>query len=57
MKVLFEQVAKENNQLIEGLTKNHLRVIAKGSNDVIGEVINVKINKVTNEYLEGEILL
>ena len=52
--VLFEQKIDENHY--EGLTSNYIRVIVKSESDIEGKILNVKIAKVKDEYIEGNLV-
>lgn len=54
MKVLFEQSVDSNNY--EGLTNNYLRVVVSSDKDLQGEILNVLIKEVKNEYVIGELV-
>ena len=56
MPVLFEQNVKENENLMEGLTPNYIRVQCPGNNKLKGEIADVKILQALNGYVTGEIL-
>ncbi|MEF9992011.1 MAG: tRNA (N(6)-L-threonylcarbamoyladenosine(37)-C(2))-methylthiotransferase MtaB [Romboutsia sp.] len=49
--VLFEQNILENKY--EGLTHNYIRVVVDSGKDIQGQIHNVKIVTVKNEYVEG----
>lgn len=53
--VLFEQKSKYKDGYIEGYTKNYIRVIAKGDENLEGEIKNVSILSRDKENLIGEI--
>ncbi|SHG90934.1 tRNA (N(6)-L-threonylcarbamoyladenosine(37)-C(2))-methylthiotransferase MtaB [Tepidibacter thalassicus] len=49
--VLFEQ--KLENGYYEGLTPNYIRVLVKEEEDIEGKILNVKLNKIKEEFVEG----
>ena len=51
--VLFEQVQGE---YAEGLAGNYLRIYAKGTEDLTGEIRNVKITEYKDGKIYGEII-
>lgn len=52
VKVLFEQTAQD---MIKGHTTNYIEVVAKGSKDLLHNIVDVKIQKTQDEMLFGEI--
>jgi threonylcarbamoyladenosine tRNA methylthiotransferase MtaB len=54
--VLFENKLDENKEYIEGYTANYLRVIAKGDLSMKGQIYLVRVIKILEDYLEGEII-
>ncbi|RXJ95087.1 tRNA (N6-isopentenyl adenosine(37)-C2)-methylthiotransferase MiaB [Malaciobacter molluscorum] len=52
--ILVESL-KPNGE-VSGYTDNYLQVFAKGSDDVLGKFVNVKITDVTRTALKGEII-
>lgn len=56
LNVLFEEQSKEKMDFIEGYTTNYIRVVAKGDNSSVGEILPVKIEEVYGENLIGKIL-
>lgn len=57
MDVLYEQEMPGKKGYIEGLTKNYIRVMAKGSIDMKGALKATKLEKISGEMFEGNILL
>ena len=55
MPVLFEQEIKNKKGIISGLAPNYINVHAKSDNSIIGKIIDIKILKTYEEYVEGEI--
>lgn len=53
--VLFEEVSKDEIGNIEGYTSNYIRVRAKASSDLIGEIVDVNIKTNKDYYLLGHI--
>lgn len=56
LEVLYEQEMQGYPGFIEGLTKNYMRVMAKGDSDLKGALKMTKLDKVTNGIFEGNIL-
>lgn len=56
LEVLYEQKMQDYPGFIEGLTKNYMRVMAKGDSDLKGALKMTKLDKVTNGIFEGNIL-
>ncbi|WP_427339532.1 tRNA (N(6)-L-threonylcarbamoyladenosine(37)-C(2))-methylthiotransferase MtaB [Caloranaerobacter sp. DY30410] len=56
MDVLFEEEVKGKSGLMEGYTTNYIRVMAKGDISIEGEILPVKMNKISGENLIGEIV-
>nr|WP_312576341.1 tRNA (N(6)-L-threonylcarbamoyladenosine(37)-C(2))-methylthiotransferase MtaB [Sedimentibacter sp.] len=52
MSVLVEN--QKDNNLYEGYTTNYLKVLIKSNNNIRNKIIDVKVNKVSNDYLESE---
>ncbi|HSQ33808.1 MAG TPA: TRAM domain-containing protein, partial [Peptostreptococcaceae bacterium] len=52
--VLFEKKIDENHY--EGLTPNYIRVLVKSDFDIEGKILNVKITKSKDEYIEGNLI-
>lgn len=53
--VLFEQeISYEGGDYMEGHTCNYIRVLCKGDNNLKGEIINVRLKKVIEDYVLGE---
>ena len=56
LNVLFENYYDKDNDIIEGLTDNYIRVAAKGTDDFIGKIITTRINQMDNDIMLGEIV-
>lgn len=54
--VLFEEKTKRKNDTYEGYTTNYIRVEAPSPNNLIGEIIDIKLKDVENISIKGEIL-
>lgn len=57
MEVLYEQRLHGKDEYMEGLTKNYLRVIAKGDIELKGCLKITKLEKINGALLEGKISL
>lgn len=55
LSVLFEEENKKEPGYIEGYTTNYIRVKVKENQDLLGKIINVKINSKKDEFLLGKI--
>jgi threonylcarbamoyladenosine tRNA methylthiotransferase MtaB len=51
LSVLFEQEVKDEKGLYEGLTPNYIRVICPASSELIGNIVDVKIEKAYSDYV------
>jgi len=51
--VLFEHETKTNKGYYEGFTPNYLKVVCRGTNEIKGRIINVRMDKVSGEIIEG----
>ncbi len=56
LKVLFEAHYDRNNNIIEGLTENYIRVAAPGNENYIGKIVRTNITGIKNDIMSGEIL-
>lgn len=56
-KVLVESISKGDEEYLTGRTEHFRLVHFKGAEDLIGEMVNVKINSVKTFHMEGEIVL
>ncbi|HHV59989.1 MAG TPA: tRNA (N6-isopentenyl adenosine(37)-C2)-methylthiotransferase MiaB [Clostridiaceae bacterium] len=56
LEVLVEGASRNNPAALTGRTRTNKIVNFKGSNDLIGKLVNVKINKIQTWSLEGEII-
>ncbi|CAL4324244.1 tRNA-2-methylthio-N(6)-dimethylallyladenosine synthase [Buchnera aphidicola (Eriosoma grossulariae)] len=55
-KVLVEQISKKNCSEVYGKTENNRIVTFKGSKNLIGKIINVKIIKIHSYSLKGQMI-
>lgn len=53
--VLFEEESKKEKDYIEGYTTNYIRVKVQQKPDLLGKIVDVKINSMKDEFLLGEI--
>ncbi|ACL76583.1 tRNA (N(6)-L-threonylcarbamoyladenosine(37)-C(2))-methylthiotransferase MtaB [Ruminiclostridium cellulolyticum] len=56
MEVLYEQEMQGKEGYIEGLTKNYIRVMAKGDSNLKGKLMETKLYKVNGTLFEGNII-
>lgn len=56
MDVLFEDILDKDKRIITGFTSNYIKVAAKGSKNLIGEILPVKIREIKNDIVFGEII-
>lgn len=56
VEVLFENHYDSDKNILEGLTPNYIRVAAKGTGGLIGQIIKIKIDKMKNDIMFGEIV-
>ncbi|NMA87225.1 MAG: tRNA (N6-isopentenyl adenosine(37)-C2)-methylthiotransferase MiaB, partial [Tissierellia bacterium] len=54
--VLVEEVSKNNENVLSGRTRTGKLVHFQGSKDLIGEIVDVKIDKIKSFTLEGHII-
>lgn len=54
--VLFEQEVKDKPGFVEGLTSNYIRVLAEGSPDLLGKILDVQIEKAEEDYAVGKLM-
>ncbi|MCM3599523.1 tRNA (N(6)-L-threonylcarbamoyladenosine(37)-C(2))-methylthiotransferase MtaB [Robertmurraya korlensis] len=54
LEVIPEERSKSGEGLYEGYTDNYLKVIFKGSEEMIGQIVKVKITKAGYPYNEGQ---
>ncbi len=54
MDVLYENNFKGDNCLYEGYTNNYIKVVAKLSSPVMGEIVETKLDRLGNEYIIGK---
>ncbi len=52
MSVLVEN--QKDNNFFEGYTTNYLKVLIKSDNNIKNKIVNVIVDKVSNDYLESE---
>jgi len=55
LEVLVEGTGKKENGMLEGRTRNNFIVHFPGSEDMIGSLTNVKVNRSGKIHLEGEV--
>lgn len=53
LEVLVEDISKNNEEVLSGRSRNSKLVHFKGSKDLIGETVNIKIESATTFTLEG----
>ncbi len=53
MPVLFEQEAKDREGYYEGLTPNYIRVLSKGDNGIVGNILSVKLLEAGKDFILG----
>ena len=53
--VLFEEESKKEKGFIEGYTTNYIRVKAKDSANMIGQIKNVEIQETKEDFLVGKV--
>jgi len=56
MPVLFEQEVKGKDGYMEGHTANYIKVICKGEDNLKGEIVNVRLDRASVDYMEGTIV-
>lgn len=56
VKVLVEEVSKNNEEVLTGRTTGGKLVHFKGNKELIGKIVNVRVNSVKTFTLEGEIV-
>lgn len=56
LEVIPEEKFKDdpNGEMYEGYTDNYLKVVFKGTEDLIGKIVKVKIEKAGYPYNEGQ---
>jgi tRNA-2-methylthio-N6-dimethylallyladenosine synthase len=54
--VLVEEVSKNNPEVLTGRTRTYKLVHFKGNEDLIGSIVNIKIEKTTTFTLEGTLI-
>ncbi|MFX0549216.1 tRNA (N(6)-L-threonylcarbamoyladenosine(37)-C(2))-methylthiotransferase MtaB [Hathewaya histolytica] len=52
-KVLFEQKLKGEENVYEGYTRNYLKVICNSDENIQGEILDVRLSKIENDYIYG----
>jgi tRNA-2-methylthio-N6-dimethylallyladenosine synthase len=55
-KVLVEETSKTDDNILSGRTESNKLVHFLGNKNLIGEIVNIKINNVKTFTLEGEIV-
>lgn len=53
--VLYEQEVKGKGGMYEGLTPNYIRVLAKGDNSLVGNIVETRLISLEDEYVIGDI--
>ncbi len=56
VEVLVESTGKKENGFLEGRTRNNFIIHFPGGEDMIGSLINVKVNRSRKIHLEGEVV-
>ncbi|MDK2933357.1 MAG: threonylcarbamoyladenosine tRNA methylthiotransferase MtaB [Clostridiales bacterium] len=56
MDVLFEQQLKDKARYYEGLTTNYIKVIATSNQDIHGQILKVRLNKIGKGCINGDII-
>ena len=54
--VLVEGAARRGENMLMGRTRTHRKAVFKGSPDMVGKLVDVKINAATTTALEAEIV-
>ena len=55
MPVLYEHEAREGGNIFEGLTPNYIRVLTRGNNSLVGNIMETRIIREENGCVIGEI--
>ncbi|RBP45491.1 tRNA (N(6)-L-threonylcarbamoyladenosine(37)-C(2))-methylthiotransferase MtaB [Garciella nitratireducens] len=55
-KILFEQEVPSRNGYYEGLTDNYIRVFAKSSEDIKGQIKSILLEKIWKDHVEGKLI-
>ncbi len=55
MSVLFEQELNKGKGLMEGLTKNYIKVVCEGNTNIQGKILDAKLKEVYDDYIVGEV--
>ncbi|SJZ32643.1 tRNA (N(6)-L-threonylcarbamoyladenosine(37)-C(2))-methylthiotransferase MtaB [Garciella nitratireducens] len=55
-KILFEQEVPSRNGYYEGLTDNYIRVFAKSSEDIKGQIKFILLQKIWKDHVEGKLI-
>lgn len=53
--VLYEQEVKGSDGMYEGLTPNYIRVLSKGDNSLVGNIVETRLINMKDEYVIGDI--
>lgn len=56
MSMLVEEESKKEKELMEGYTTNYIRVKVEKDNNLLSNIIDVKINSTKNDFLLGSII-
>jgi len=56
MPVLYEQEMKDMKGIYEGLTPNYIRVLSRGNNEVVGNILPTKLTEAQKDFAAGVIL-
>ena len=57
MDVLVEQEVPTKKNIFEGYTRNYVKVeIVNGNEDMIGKIVNCKIEEANGDYLTGKLI-
>ena len=54
--VIIDQHFKDSEDLLEGMTSNYINVAVKADEALIGQIVNVRIAKAQEDYVEGELV-
>ena len=56
LNVLVEGTSKKNEEIVSGYSENNKLVLFKGTSDLIGKIVQVKITNANKTTLEGEMI-
>lgn len=54
--VIIDQHFKDFGDIFEGMTSNYIKVAVKADESYIGQIVNVRITKAVDDYVEGELI-